>query len=61
MLRRKGFENELGMFGSCFLKLFLRTVFENIKNTKILLFENFSYSLNLVFLCFLCFLEKKKL
>ena len=41
-----------GMFGSCFLKRFLRTVFENIEN------ENCSYYPNLVFYVF--FIKKKK-
>ena len=49
MIRRKGLGNNLGWF------MFLKTDFENTKNIKNVLFENFSYYLNVVFLCFLCF------
>ena len=43
------------MFGSCFLKLFFIIVFENIDNTILVFFENYSYFLNLVF--FFCVLS----
>ena len=42
-----------------FWKLFLITIFENTVNTILLLFENCSYSLNLVFFVFFFFLKKK--
>ena len=41
-----------GLFGSCFLKLFLRAVFENTENIILMFFENCSYYLNLVFFIF---------
>ena len=44
--------NTNGLFGSCFLKLFLRTVFENTVNTIFVFSENCSYALNLVFSLF---------
>ena len=40
------------MFGSCFLKLFLRIFFENIENAIFEFFENCSYSFDLVFSVF---------
>ena len=65
----------LGLFGSCVLTLFLRTVFENTVNTILVFSENCFGYLNLVFSVFkkvlrikhvlpvflvlLCFLEKK--
>ena len=38
-----------GLFGSYFYKLFLKTVFKNIKNTILMLSENCFCSLNLLF------------
>ena len=50
------------MFGSCFLKLFLRTVFENTENLILVFNENCSCYLNLVFYMFyMLFKTKKKL
>ena len=40
--------------------LFLKIIFENTKNTTLMLFENYHCSLNLVFYMFLCFSEQKK-
>ena len=40
---------KLDLFNSCFLNLFLRTVFENIENIILMFSENSSYSLNFVF------------
>ena len=47
----------LGIFGSYFLKLLLRTIFENVKNIFMMLvvFENCSCFLNLVFSMFVFF------
>ena len=42
----------------CFVKLLMRIVFKNIENIILILFENCSYSLNLVFYVF--FITKKK-
>ena len=39
-------------FGSYFLKLFFRTVLENIENIILVFFKNYSYYLNLVFFVF---------
>ena len=36
------------MFGSCFSKLFLRTIFENIDNTFLMCPKNCSCSLDIV-------------
>ena len=41
-----------GLFDSCFLKLFLRTVFENTENIIFMFSKNFSYSLDLLFSVF---------
>ena len=41
-----------GLFDSYFLKLFLRTVFENTENTIFVSSENFSYSLDSLFSVF---------
>ena len=49
------------MFGSCFCKLFLRTVFENIENTILVFSENCHCSLNLLFSVFSVSFRKKKL
>ena len=49
-----------GLFGSYFLKLFLRTIFENTKNTIIVSSENFSYSLDLLFSVFFLTVKKKE-
>ena len=49
----------MGLFGSYFLKLFFKTVFENLKNIILVLSKNRSYSLNLVLLSSLCFTEQK--
>ena len=46
------------MFGCCFLKLFLRTVYENIENVIKMLSEN---SLLFKFNVFLCFSKKKQI
>ena len=43
-------KKKLGLFDSCFLKLLLRTVFENTVNTILVFSENYSYSLNFSFL-----------
>ena len=40
------------MFGSCFLKLFLRIFFENTENVLFVFFENCSYYFDLVFSVF---------
>ena len=40
------------MFGSCFLKLLLRTIFENTENTILVFSKNCYCSLNLVFSTF---------
>ena len=50
------FKKKICMFGSCFLKLFLRTVFENIKNTNFV----FSEKLFLSSVFSLFFNNKKK-
>ena len=42
----------MGLLDSYFRKLILRIVFENMKNTIPVLFENSSYYLNLVFSIF---------
>ena len=54
--------SDYGLFGSSFLKLFLRLVFENIENIILMFLEDYSYSLNLVFffLCFFFLIKKKK-
>ena len=49
------------MFGYCFLKLLLRTFFENKDNIILLFFEDYSCSLNLVFSVFLVFFWTKKI
>ena len=49
-----------GPLGSCFLKLFLRTIFENTKNIISVFSENCSCSLNLMFSMFSRFFKKKK-
>ena len=50
------------MFGSCFLKLFLRTLFENTENTILVLSKNLSCYLNIMFsVFFYVFQNKKKL
>ena len=49
-----------GLFGSSFLKLFLRTVFENTKNTIFVSSENFSYSLDSLFSVFFKTIKKKR-
>ena len=48
------------MVGSCFLKLFLIIVFENIYNTKIIFFEFTPCYLNLMFYMFFVFFKTKK-
>ena len=45
IILENSFENT-GLFGFYFLKLFLTTVFENIKNTNMMFFKNYSCSLN---------------
>ena len=42
----------IGLFGSYFLKLFLRIVFENIKKNILILFKNSSCYMNLLFFMF---------
>ena len=50
-----------GLFDFCFLKLFLRTVFENIEDNILTFFINYFCYLNLEFYVFLyVFLNKKK-
>ena len=49
-----------GLFVYCFLKLFLKTIFENTKNTVLAFFENCSYFLNLVFSVLFVFVITKK-
>ena len=49
------------MFGSCFLKLFLKTIFEKIENTILMLSKNNYCYLNLVFFVLSVFFNKKKL
>ena len=49
-----------GLFGSPFLKLFLRTVVENTKNTIFVFFKNCFCYLNLVFSTFSVFFKTKK-
>ena len=49
----------MDIFGSCFLKLLLRTVFENIENIILMFFENCFCYLNLLFFSILFFSEKK--
>ena len=44
----------------CFLKLFLKTVFENTKNTILVFFEICCCYLNLVFYMFFVFFKRKK-
>ena len=48
------------LFDSHFLKLFFRIVIINIKNIILLISENFSCTLNLGFVVFLCCFEKEK-
>ena len=48
------------MFGSCFFKLLLRTIFKNIKNTILVFFKNCYYYSNLVFSTFFMFYITKK-
>ena len=50
--RERNMQQAKGLFGSCFLKLFLRTVFENTENTIFMFSENFSYYLDLLFFVF---------
>ena len=50
----------MGMFLPSFKKLILRIVFKNTDNTILVLFENCSYFLNLVFYVFSMFFRKKK-
>ena len=50
----------MGLFGSYFLKLFFKTVFENLKNIILVLSKNRSYSLNLVFFCVFHVFQNKK-
>ena len=52
-------ENE-GLFDSRFLKLLLRMVFENTKNTILVFSENFSYFEFSVFCVLYVFHHKKK-
>ena len=40
------------MFGFCFLKLFFIVVFENIENTILVFFENYSCFMSFVFFGF---------
>ena len=47
------------MFSSCFCKLLLRTVFENIENIILVFSKNCSYCLNLVFFVFVFFSTKE--
>lgn len=49
------------MFGSCFLKLLLRTIFENTETIIMVVFEDYSSSLNLMFslLCLFFKIEKQ--
>ena len=63
MLKKKKnfFREGLVLFGSCFLKLFLRTVFKNIKNTILVLSENCFCYLNLVVSLFFIFFILEKL
>ena len=49
-----------GSLKACYWKLFLRTVFENTDNTIMMLFENCSYSLNILFYVFFMFFQKKE-
>ena len=51
--RNKRKRENTSMFGFCFLKLFLRAVFENINNTIFVLFENCYSSLNFSVFCVL--------
>ena len=48
------------MFGSCFLKLFLKIVFKNIENTILVFYENRYYFFNLVFFCIIYVFQHKK-
>ena len=48
------------MFDSCFLKLFLKIVFENIENIIFVFSKNYYYYLNLVFYVLSIFFENKK-
>ena len=50
----------MGMFLPSFKKLILRIVFKNTDNTILVLFENCSYFLNLVFYVFSMFFRKKR-
>ena len=50
----------MGLFGSCFFKLFLRTVFESIENIILMLSENCYCFLNLMFYVFSVFFITKK-
>ena len=47
-------------FGSCFLKLFLKIVFKNIKNIILILSKNCSYYPDLIFFIFFIFFRNKK-
>ena len=49
-----------GMFGSCFCKLFLRTIFENTEKTILVFSKSCFCSLNSVFFVFFVFSRKKK-
>ena len=48
-----------GLFGSCFLKLFLRIVFKFIENTILVFFENYSYVFLILLLVFQEFVFSK--
>ena len=47
------------MFGLCFLKIFLRIIFENINNIILVFSKNRSYYCSFEFGIFLCFSRKK--
>ena len=52
LLRKiEGNKRNKGLFGSCFCKLFLKTVFENKESPILLISENLFSYLNLVFFC----------
>ena len=50
---------EKGMFGSCFCKLFFRTIFENTEKTILVFSKSCFCSLNSVFSVFFVFSRKK--
>ena len=58
MKQQKKIETK-GMFGSYFLLLFSRIVFENTKNTILVFFESCSCYLNLMFFVFSVFFKSK--